>query len=98
MILVVLIVGVLVFGAVMVFVIFGGVIKLEKDQAKAEIDASAILDAAFDGRSDVTFAINMRSLKYETVVLGAKQRGYNLTSQADNQYGPHTLVFEKAAA
>jgi hypothetical protein len=66
-------------------------------QKKAERNAQHILDTTFDGRSDVTFKVNMASLKYETVITGAKERGYKLTHQADNQYGPHTLIFERAA-
>lgn len=95
MILAVLIVLGLVFAVIVVVVIFGGVLKTESTQAKAERNADALLDAEFDGRPDVVFKINMVGLKFETVVLGAKQRGYKLVSQAENQYGPSTLIFEK---
>lgn len=80
------------------FGIFGFVVLLNTGSAqkKAERDADSILDTAFNGAPDVTFKLNMRTLKYDTVVSGAKQRGYKLTHQADNQYGPHTLIFEKA--
>lgn len=80
------------------FGIFGFVVlgATGRAQKKAEENASEILDKAFDGRPDVTFSINMASLKYETVIVGAKRRGYKLTHQAENQYGPHTLIFEKA--
>lgn len=64
-------------------------------QRKAEANAEQILDASFDGSPDVTVTVNMSTLKYETVMLGAKQRGYKLAHQADNKYGPHTLIFEK---
>lgn len=66
-----------------------------RSQAKAEQNAEQLLDEAFDGRSDVVFKVNMASLKYETVVLGAKKRGYKLVHTETNQYGPHTLMFEK---
>lgn len=66
-----------------------------RSQKKAENNSKQILDEAFDGRSDVTFKVNMATLKYETVVMGAKERGYKLVHQAENQYGPHTLIFEK---
>lgn len=79
------------------WLVFGGVLKIDRDQAKAERNASKILDETFDGRPDVTFTTHMRTLKYETVVLGAKERGYRLVHQADNQYGPHTLIFEKVS-
>ncbi|WP_336647521.1 hypothetical protein [Microbacterium sp. MMO-10] len=65
-------------------------------QRNAELNAEQILDDAFDGSPDVTFTINMTTVKYETVILGAKQRGYRLVHQADTQYGPRTLIFEKA--
>lgn len=86
-------------GGLALFGFFGfGVLGLVgRNQKKAEQNAEQILDDAFDGRPDVTFTINMQTLKYDTVVLGAKQRGYKLTHQADNQYGPHTLVFEKVS-
>lgn len=70
-------------------------IWVNRGQQKSESNAEQILDAAFDGRPDVTFTVNMRTVKYETAVIGAKQRGYKLVHQAENQYGPHTLIFEK---
>lgn len=88
---------VLVVGGLMVLGVFGAVLlgSVGKSQKKAEANADQILDAAFDGNPDVTFTLNMATLKYDTVVSGAKQRGYRLVHQADNQYGPHTLMFEK---
>jgi hypothetical protein len=70
----------------------------EKKQKAAESRSSEILDAAFDGREDVTFQINWTTLKYETVVLGAKERGYALSNQAGDPKGAMTLVFEKATS
>lgn len=81
-----------------IWIVWAGVFKVDRDQSRAEGNAATILDAAFDGRQDVTFTVHMRTLKYETVVLGAKQRGYRLVHQAENQYGPHTLIFEKDSA
>jgi hypothetical protein len=86
-------VGLLV-GAV-VIVVFVGLFKLEGDQAKAEKNATQILDQTFDGRSDVSFELNMRTLKYDTLVIGAKERGYKVASQALNQYGAGMILFEK---
>lgn len=80
------------------WLVIGGAAKLEHDQKKAEQNADVTLDAAFDGRENVSFTINARSLKYDTVVIGAKERGYKLLHQAENQYGPHTLIFEKDPA
>lgn len=86
-----LLVALAIFGVVG-FLVLG---KTGHDQKKSEDSAPKILDAAFDGRPDVTFKLHMRTLKYETVIAGAKARGYKLVHQADNQYGPHTLMFEK---
>lgn len=77
------------------WLMLGGVALINKGQKKAESNAEQTLDAAFDGSPNVTFKINMQSVKYETVIIGAKSRGYKLIHQADNQYGPHTLIFEK---
>lgn len=65
-------------------------------QRKAEQSAESLLDEAFDGRPSVTYKVNMTTMKYETVISGAEARGYRLAHQADNQYGPHTLMFQKA--
>lgn len=77
------------------FVVLGYVSRKQKH---AEQNADQFLDETFNGRTDVTVKINMQTAKYETVVSGAKARGYKLTHQADNQYGPHTLMFEKVPA
>jgi flagellar basal body-associated protein FliL len=68
----------------------------EKSKKKAEANAPEILDRAFVGE-DVVFKINDASPKYETVVLGAKARGYRLASQTnDTSSGSaKTLIFEK---
>lgn len=78
--------------------IFGFLIlgSTNRAQKKAEANADQILDESFNGATDVTFTVNMSTLKYATVVEGAKKRGYKLVHQAENQYGPHTLMFEKA--
>jgi len=87
----------LVIGGLMVLGVIGFVLLAStgRAQEKAESNADQILDASFDGTPDVTIPVNMRTLKYETIVAGAKRRGYKLVHQADNQYGPHTLMFEK---
>lgn len=74
------------------FLVLGSV---NKGQKKSEANSEEILDNAFDGSPQVTFKINMQSVKYETAIAGATSRGYKLVHQADNQYGPHTLIFEK---
>lgn len=70
---------------------------VNKGQKNSEANAEMILDDAFDGSPDVTFKINKQSIKYETAIIGAKNRGYKLVHQAENQYGPHTLIFEKVS-
>ena len=64
---------------------------------KAEANAPAILDKAFDGRADVVFKVNLESPSFETVVLGAKERGYKLDNQTNDlpDGSAKTLIFEK---
>lgn len=83
--------------AIAAFGLFGFIVlgSVNRGQKRSEANAEEILDKAFDGSPNVTFKITMQSVKYETVILGAKKRGYRLIHQADNQYGPHTLIFEK---
>lgn len=68
-----------------------------KGHRKAEENAPSILDAAFVG-NDVVFKVHPRSPKYETVVLGAKARGYRLVNETLDSSGgsAKTLIFEKA--
>jgi hypothetical protein len=91
---VVLALVVLVFGGFSL-IVWVGVFRVGHDQKVAESNAATILDETFDGRPDVTFNINMRSLKYETVIAGAKERGYELSHQAGDPNGAMTLIFEK---
>lgn len=72
------------------------IVGSSRAQKKAEANAPAILDAAFDGRDNVVFKINMESLSFETVMLGAKARGYLLASQSQDTEHSQTLIFEKA--
>lgn len=85
------VVGLMAFG-VLGFVLLT---RVGRQQKTAEANADRILDESFDGSPDVTVKVNMGTLKYETVVIGAKQRGYKLAHEASNEYGPHTLIFEK---
>lgn len=79
-------------GIILAFVL---VLRAESKQRKAEANAAQILDAEFDGRPDVSVNVTMVGLKYDTYVIGAKQRGYRLLSDGrTNGYGP--VVFEKA--
>jgi len=83
--------GLALFG-VMGFLLLGTVSRGAK---RSERHAEQILDQAFDGREDVSFPINMQSVKHETVIVGAKARGYKLVHESSNQYGPTMLMFEK---
>ena len=69
----------------------------ERTRRKAEENAPTILDEAFDGRDDVVFKINMETPSYETVVLGAKERGYRLSSESNDTASgvAKTLIFER---
>lgn len=89
---------VLILLGLMMFGFFGFLVLagVNRGQKKSEANAEQILDDAFDGTPHVTFKINMQTVKYETAIIGAQTRGYKLIHQADNQYGPHTLIFEKA--
>lgn len=91
MLIALLLFGLMAFGALGIWVLA----STSRKQKKAEANAPALLDQAFDGRDTVTVSVNMTTMKYDTVIVGAKERGYKLLSQADNQYGPHTLIFEK---
>ncbi|WP_433584546.1 hypothetical protein [Microbacterium hydrocarbonoxydans] len=75
---------------------FWTLFRLESDQKKAEANAEESLNALFDGTPDVTFSGGWRSMKYETVIVGAKKRGYKLAHQAGDPKRTFTLMFEKA--
>lgn len=93
MLLLLLIFGFIAFGVFGIIVLF----RLESAQKKAEKNADALLDAAFDGSPDVTYQTNLRSLKFDTVVLGAKSRGYKLVHQGGSE-NSKTLIFEKVTS
>lgn len=94
MLIVLLLFGLMLLAAIVIFV-FVGLFKIDHDRNKAERSAPEALDKLFDGRPDVTFSGHMRSMKYETVILGAKERGYTLANQAGDPKGAFTLIFEK---
>ncbi|WP_159802596.1 hypothetical protein [Arthrobacter zhaoguopingii] len=77
---------------------FGLFLYGNRTRKKAEANAPAILDAAFAGQDDVIFKINMESPSYETVLIGAKKRGYTLwkeTAETADQ-SVKTLIFQRA--
>lgn len=98
--LVIVLFGVVVLG----FVVFGlllllGVVGSSRAAQKNVDNAESVLDAAFDGRDDVTFQITLVSLPFATVVAGAKARGYRLAHQSGaDKYGGQTLMFERVVA
>ncbi|MGP5376325.1 hypothetical protein ACTXM8_10070 [Brachybacterium alimentarium] len=71
------------------------IVGSSRAQKKAVANAPTILDGAFDGRDDVVFKVNMESLPFEDVILGAKQRGYRLSSQSQDTEHSQTLIFER---
>lgn len=68
-----------------------------KAKKRAIADAPAILDAAFDGRADVTFEISGGSLPAPRVISGAAERGYRVRTQVASGKTGSTLIFEKVA-
>lgn len=96
---VLVVVGLIVIAALALPLALASLRKDEKARDAAAADAPALLDATFDGRPDVVFKVTARTLPYEAVVLGAKDRGYRLLSQADDQATrTQTLVFTKGQA
>lgn len=80
-------------GAILGFGLFA---SEEKSRRKAVADAPAILGAVFAGQPDVVFKVTPRTLPYETVLLGAKDRGYRLVGETSEASGNvKTLVFTK---
>ncbi len=73
----------------------GMIVSGNKSKKKAETNAPAILDEAFNESPTVVFKINSKSPEYETVVLGAKDRGYRILTQTDTSQITKTLIFEK---
>lgn len=77
---------------VLAFALLG---RADRMRRKAEANSETVLDEAFDGRPDVTFTVNLTTLKPETVIAGAETRGYTLSHQLSNQYGPTALMFRR---
>ena len=71
------------FGLLGIGLLAAGNASAKKNAKQAEANAPAILDATFDGTENVVFKINMQTLKYETVVIREKDRGYRLLSEAN---------------
>ena len=94
MFLIVLVIGLMIFG-VGGFVFFG---LLNAEDKKTQKNADSILDKTFDGSDTATYKVSsVGGLQFDQVLEGAEKRGYDLHAQ--NQDNPHltTLVFKKAA-
>lgn len=89
-------IAIVIFG-LMAFGAFGiwAILSTERKRKKAEANAPALLDDLFNGEETVSVTLNFTTMKFDTVVVGAKERGYRLIGQASNQYGPSSAVFEK---
>lgn len=92
--------GIIIFGLIAGICLAGWfaiylIVHTSRESTKAKANAPAILDEAFDGSDDVVFKINMVSLPFEDVMLGAKQRGYRLASQSKDTEHSQTLIFER---
>ena len=69
----------------------------ERMQKRSEEQAPELLDAAFDGDETVVLDVTARSMRYETVMRGAIERGYRLLNEsADVSTHTRTLVFTLA--
>lgn len=66
------------------WIAIGLIISEDRNKKKAEAQATTNLDKALVGDDDVAFKINAVSPKYETVVLGAKARGYRLVNRTND--------------
>lgn len=98
----------LLFVAFIGFTIWGINSLIKRDVAETKeakkVNEPALLDAAFDGRQDVTFVVRTGTPKVDAVVQGARERGYRLAHTLDtgtNRYSAEsTLIFvrEEGAA
>lgn len=66
-----------------------------KARKKALSEAPTTLDAAFDGRDDVTFEVSDMTLPVGRVISGATERGYRVKAQVAATKTSSTLIFEK---
>lgn len=66
-----------------------------KARKKALSEAPTTLDAAFDGRDDVTFEVSDMTLPVSRVISGATERGYRVKAQIAATKTSSTLIFEK---
>lgn len=93
--LIVLIVGLMLFG----FVGFIFIGMMDNADKKVQQNADKILDNTFDGSETATYKVVGfgGTLKFEQVLKGAEQRGYELHAQNQDNENLTTLVFKKAA-
>lgn len=83
--------------AAAVVMAIGSKARDEKGRKAALANPDAILDAEFVAES-VTMKVGPRTLPYESVVLGAKARGYQLIGENAEPGERKTLVFTRASA
>ena len=68
---------------------------VNRREAEAIEGADSALDAEFDGRQVVTVHYGMGTLPLATLVAGASERGYALTTTTSNKYGFGDAVFTR---
>lgn len=97
--LLVVLVLVLLVGFPIFFVLLGGTLtaRVERLRKESIADSEGILNRTFDGSGSATFKTSSASIPYGTVILGAKERGYRVLSQAGRSEDDMTIVFEKIA-
>lgn len=95
---VIVVLVVLVFGAflgLLFWLTVAASLLKSKVRKKALAEAPATLDAAFDGREDVTFEVTDMTLPMSKVIAGATERGYRVRTQIAATKTSSTVVFEK---
>ena len=91
-----LLIGIILFG-IMAFGFFGLIFMAWAGSAddKAKQNAPDTLDRLFDGsRVDVSYTTGIGKLPFDDMVIGAKERGYDLTHQSGSP-DAETLIFTR---
>lgn len=71
------------------------IVSAGRQQKRAEGQAPELLDDLFDGDDQVVFRETYVSLSSDTVIAGAKSRGYRVADISTRDGNLSTIVFEK---